>query len=87
MRAEVSGAPDNPPASAAQALWWPPVKIAGRWLAPYLAQRHDELERDPTGLVVEAEIPMPVRSRALIGRERDGHHGVAPVGGPAPRER
>ena len=87
MRAEVSGAPDNPPASAAQALWWPPSKIAGRWLAPYLAQHHDEIECEPTGLAVEAEVPMPVRRRALIGRGRDGHHGVAPVGGPARGER
>jgi hypothetical protein len=24
------------------ALWWPPGKISGRWLAPWLAARDDE---------------------------------------------
>jgi sulfide:quinone oxidoreductase len=28
--------------SAARALWWPPAKIAGRYLAPYLAQAGDQ---------------------------------------------
>jgi hypothetical protein len=26
------------------ALWWPPAKIAGRYLAPYLALHHEEME-------------------------------------------
>jgi sulfide:quinone oxidoreductase len=37
LRAEVGGAPDHPAVAATHALWWPPSKIAGRWLAPYLA--------------------------------------------------
>src|SRR5215212_5703947 len=36
MRAEVSGGEDQPPVASSHALWWPPSKIAGRWLAPYL---------------------------------------------------
>jgi sulfide:quinone oxidoreductase len=28
--------------TATHALWWPPGKIAGRWLAPWLAARDDE---------------------------------------------
>ena len=56
MRAELSGGGDQPPLASTQALWWPPSKIAGRWLAPYLAQRHDELEREPEGLEVLAHI-------------------------------
>ena len=59
MRAEVSGGEDHPPAAADHALWWPPSKIAGRWLAPYLAQRHDELELEPVGLAVEADLALP----------------------------
>jgi sulfide:quinone oxidoreductase len=55
MRAEVSGGDDRPPAMATHALWWPPSKVAGRWLAPYLALRHDEIERAPTGLEVEVD--------------------------------
>jgi sulfide:quinone oxidoreductase len=27
---------------AAHALWWPPSKIAGRWLSPYLSERDQE---------------------------------------------
>jgi sulfide:quinone oxidoreductase len=54
LRAEVGGAPDRPPLASTHALWWPPSKIAGRWLAPYLAQRHEELEQPSDGVAVEA---------------------------------
>ena len=37
IRAEVAGGPDQPPEASLQPLWWPPSKIAARWLAPYLA--------------------------------------------------
>jgi sulfide:quinone oxidoreductase len=57
MRAEVSGGEDRPPTASPSALWWPPSKVAGRWLAPYLALRHDDLEQEPEGLAVEAELP------------------------------
>jgi sulfide:quinone oxidoreductase len=60
LRAEVGGAPDEPAVAATHALWWPPSKIAGRWLAPYLAQRHDELEQ-PQG----AGIPVDARPELL----------------------
>ena len=56
VRAEVSGRADRPPEAAAQPLWWPPSKIATRWLAPYLALKHDELETPPDGLAVELEL-------------------------------
>jgi hypothetical protein len=70
MRAEVSGAPDQPAVASTSALWWPPSKIAGRRLAPYLARRHDELEEVPDGIVVEAPAAIPNgRRRAVIGRD------------------
>jgi sulfide:quinone oxidoreductase len=56
LRAEVSGGADRPAAATKHALWWPPNKIAGRWLAPYLAQRHEELERPASGVSVEAHV-------------------------------
>ena len=28
--------------ATAHTLWWPPGKVAGRWLAPWLAARDDE---------------------------------------------
>jgi sulfide:quinone oxidoreductase len=32
---------------AGHALWWPPSKIAGRWLSPYLAKRDAALAGEP----------------------------------------
>lgn len=39
MRAEISGGRGETSATSTRALWWPPGKIAGRYLAPYLASR------------------------------------------------
>jgi hypothetical protein len=39
------------------ALWWPPSKIAGKRLAPYLALRHDELATELDGVHVAADVP------------------------------
>ncbi len=36
MRAELSGGRGDPSAAVAHPLWWPPGKIAGRYLAPHL---------------------------------------------------
>jgi len=66
MRAEVAGGDDQPPLASTHALWWPPSKIAGHWLAPYLAQRHNELEEKPDGLAVEAAIPRARRAPADV---------------------
>jgi sulfide:quinone oxidoreductase len=67
MRAEVGGAPDQPPTSEQFALWWPPSKIAGRRLAPYLARRYGDLEQEPDGLAVEAELPDRAKREARRG--------------------
>jgi sulfide:quinone oxidoreductase len=32
---------------AGHALWWPPSKIAGRWLSPYLAKRDEGARSEP----------------------------------------
>jgi sulfide:quinone oxidoreductase len=80
MRAEVSGGEDHPAVASTHALWWPPSKIAGRWLAPYLAQRHDDLEREPAGLAVDEEVAVPgMRHRALIGPDADGRPALVRV--------
>ena len=57
MSAEVSGGRGEDWRVSDHALWWPPSKIAGKRLAPYLALRHDELETEPTGLTVDVEVP------------------------------
>ena len=67
MRAEASGGRGERWTVSEHALWWPPSKIAGRWLAPYLALQHEELERAPNGLPVEVSLGSPpVRRRAII---------------------
>jgi sulfide:quinone oxidoreductase len=37
LRREVTGHPDQEPLVATEPLWWPPAKIVGRYLAPFLA--------------------------------------------------
>jgi sulfide:quinone oxidoreductase len=57
MRAEVSGGRGEDWRVSEHALWWPPSKIAGKRLAPYLALRHDELEPDAeSGVAVDIEL-------------------------------
>jgi sulfide:quinone oxidoreductase len=43
-------------AAAGQALWWPPAKIAGRYLAPYLATARPSLL---SGGVLADRVPVP----------------------------
>jgi sulfide:quinone oxidoreductase len=47
MRAEIAGTTGDSFQTAHNPLWWPPSKIAGRYLAPYLAN-HNPLFRDET---------------------------------------
>jgi sulfide:quinone oxidoreductase len=58
MRAEVPRA-DPAIGSAWYPLWWPPTKIAGRHLAPYLFERDEDEEwgRPPAGFV-DVDIPL-----------------------------
>jgi sulfide:quinone oxidoreductase len=67
MRAEVSGGRGEDWDVSEHALWWPPSKVAGRWLAPYLALHHEELEEEPHGLPVEVDFDSPaIKRRAII---------------------
>ena len=64
MRSDVSGGAGEGTVSR-RALWWPPTKIAGRYLPPYLAaldgtQAVDEASRpdgEPVELDLERELP------------------------------
>jgi sulfide:quinone oxidoreductase len=47
LRAQIAGRSGDSFEIAANPLWWPPSKIAGRYLAPYLAG-HNALTRDET---------------------------------------
>jgi hypothetical protein len=44
LRADISGHRRAAPAASYTPLWWPPEKIAGRFLAPYLAEQHQLAE-------------------------------------------
>jgi sulfide:quinone oxidoreductase len=58
MRRPVPGA-DPHVSSAWYPLWWPPSKIAGRYLAPYLAQRSEvEGLPHPEGEFIDLDIPL-----------------------------
>jgi sulfide:quinone oxidoreductase len=81
LRAEVSGGRGEDWGVSDHALWWPPSKVAGRYLAPYLATHRHELETPPSGIDVEVDLHAPaVRRRAIIhpdgaGRARAVHLG------------
>jgi sulfide:quinone oxidoreductase len=56
------GGGDGEGMAAAQRLWWPPVKIAGRYLAPYLSARDPDLAINPVGASeasVEVDVEVP----------------------------
>jgi sulfide:quinone oxidoreductase len=50
LRADISGGAGDDSAISGEALWWPPDKISGRYLAPYLSSRiGEELDVMPKG--------------------------------------
>jgi sulfide:quinone oxidoreductase len=61
MRAEVAGGRGDDQRVSDHALWWPPSKIAGKRLAPYLALRHEDLVTEPIGLPVDVDVPDTAR--------------------------
>ncbi len=54
MRSEVSGGQDVDSEISDHILWWPPGKIAGRYLAPALAL--DDVDHPPEGMPVHVEL-------------------------------
>jgi sulfide:quinone oxidoreductase len=53
MRSEIAGGAGEAVAER-HALWWPPTKVAGRYLAPYL---HESAESDvPSGVAVDLDL-------------------------------
>jgi sulfide:quinone oxidoreductase len=72
LRAEVGGGRGEDWEVAEHALWWPPSKIAGRRLAPYLGAHHRELARgrEAGALPIEVELERQpasgVRRRTVV---------------------
>jgi sulfide:quinone oxidoreductase len=74
MRRDLTAGPADG-AVAQHALWWPPGKVAARWLAPYLAEADDAADGFPhppgarhDALAVPAGAQSP-RDLELLGRE------------------
>ena len=74
LRADLSGEATDPSNASEHALWWPPSKIAGRWLAPYLALNNQELKA-PEGVAIEADLTA-IRLHTILARDRAGQHGA-----------
>jgi sulfide:quinone oxidoreductase len=57
LRAEITGGGGETSAAAAEPLWWPPGKIAGRYLAPHLASM-GKVELEPTPPDGDGQVPI-----------------------------
>ncbi len=62
-----TGAPGETGAASSRPLWWPPAKIAGRYLAPYLTGQITGPPALPSGVLVELEIDPTVDPPLLSG--------------------
>jgi sulfide:quinone oxidoreductase len=60
LRADISGAAGDDSIISEEALWWPPNKLAGRYLAPYLSSQlgeaYDVMPQDEHAIPVETPL-------------------------------
>jgi hypothetical protein len=59
LRAELGGGAGDTSIATGELLWWPPGKIVGRYLAPFLAERAGAILAPPEGteaLPVDVEV-------------------------------
>jgi sulfide:quinone oxidoreductase len=67
LRSEVAGGRGEDWQVSEEALWWPPSKVAGQYLAPYLAGHVGDIDAPSSGL--DVEVPLDgdgTRRRALV---------------------
>jgi sulfide:quinone oxidoreductase len=85
LRREVSAQPEHAPVASYKPLWWPPAKIVGRHLAPFLAAQvgaEESMSSDPPAGAVPLEVELDretlerSRSSALTFDEPDDHEGA-----------
>ena len=76
---------DDEGAAERRALFWPPTKIAGRYLSPYLAGRDDAEAARPDAGAGRARGRARPRTRPARGRGRAAHVALTPAAGAAPR--
>jgi sulfide:quinone oxidoreductase len=58
LRADISGGAGDDSTISEQALWWPPDKIAGRYLAPYLSSQVG----DAADVIPQGEYAIPIET-------------------------
>jgi sulfide:quinone oxidoreductase len=72
LRRELRGSAENEPVVANEALWWPPAKIAGRHLGPFLAtfagQSEQQVDRPGDALAVRVPLEPDLLERLQVGR-------------------
>ena len=71
MRAELGGGQGETSSIAADPLWWPPSKVAGRYLAPFLAGLVGEAAGPPGAAGVEVDVELS-RARPGLTARRTG---------------
>lgn len=60
LRRELSGRPEQAPVATVDPLWWPPAKIVGRHLAPFLASRAGEQSGPDSPALDSGAVPVEV---------------------------
>jgi sulfide:quinone oxidoreductase len=76
LRADISGSAGDDSIIAGDALWWPPNKLSGRYLAPYLSSRvgeaADVMPQGEHAIAVETPlVPMTPATRPKYGELSD----------------
>jgi sulfide:quinone oxidoreductase len=85
LRHELTGGAGDVSAASPEPLWWPPAKIVGRYLAPFLGaaagiESPPEAPATPGAVPIEVElepetIDRPAALRAEIGRDAEAYEG------------
>ena len=65
LRRELDGTAEHEPVIANEALWWPPAKIAGRYLGPFLASRVGGVEAVPERAAESLPVEVPLEPEVL----------------------
>jgi len=68
LRREMRADPEREPVESYEPLWWPPAKIVGRYLAPFLAELAGT--GGPTASIPEAGVPVEVELDAETAESR-----------------
>jgi sulfide:quinone oxidoreductase len=75
LRADISGGAGDDSMISTEALWWPPNKLCGRYLAPYLSSQVDDaadvMPQDEARIAVEVTIAPEWDTRDAFGELAD----------------